>query len=1247
MRFFQTLSAAKALCLLAFASLLTSVSVPVASAQGIITGGITGSVVDSTGAVIPGASIEAKNESTGILLQAKSDAEGAFRIADVPIGSYAVTVKATSFGPAQMTHVVVVAGNSTPLGKVSLSLGKTVETVQVEGSASELINTESAQGESVLDAVQLATVPVAGALDNVTLMVPGVVQQHQAYSENTNGITFSVNGERGRANNSEIDGQSNNDDSIGGPSFFFSNQDALQEMQVVTTDMGAQYGRNFGSVVNYISKSGTNSFHGTAFENYLGSFLSSLTPAQKAPQYGFCPGGSNAAYAAATGCALAKVPRFVENIWGGTLGGPVLKNKLWLFGSTYWVHEHQSGAEDTSGEATFPDAAGLTALQAAFPNNPGVAALVTNGPYSIPSGNPQAVESTSSPAIPVQVTDGNTVATITTAPVERALTEHVLDQEELGRLDYQMDPKDRFYLRYDYQNNPWVPAWYLYSASGIAAGGISQVYGISHQVGGDWTHTFTPTISNQIRYSFQQTKIGFDAGGQPNCSSSNFNSCSSVVTLTGTEEGFGYGYDAVIPGNSLPQGRVVREDQVQDNAQWTKGRHTILFGGEYDFHNSPNYGLPNSIGGFNFTPSSTNPLNFSPGSIVTPSGSATTPVGPCEVANTSTTPVTYTNVCNNGFTGILEGVGTLSLAQGKTTVPFREPDFAFYGQDNFKLMKNLTLNLGLRWEYFSPSVNLIHSESVAQQTGSDPFWSTSLPLSATTFPTVNPSYRNFEPRIGLAYVPNSLPKMVVHAGFTINVDAVFSNIFLNMAQTAPVVNAGVITCDGVTVKCEPNGGFTFATVQAADDKYLPTGGDPRVNPITTVPANLRNPMAETYNLGIQYQVAPAAVAEVRYVGNHTFDNFQSLNTNPDILDVQSAFPSYGSGINVCTTMIDGTPANGYGRPNCDYNAVDTEANTAFSIYNALQTTFTVRDFHHWTGTVAYTYSRTIDNTSELFSYISSGSNTNAFAQDPLDSDRAERGVFGNSYPSVWGIQLTYTEPWFKSQRGILGELLGGFFLNNFYQYNGGQPYSPFQDASMESSKVTVQSSTSAPPSAADIANVETNFCDSTFGIDFDYGGYVSQCRPILANKGAPMNTVGINAGQGVYENYVTGSIEPRDSFHWLWNNKAEAIALGKPFPGVSRNTLRGATWNDWDASLGKNFKATERVTVQLTMNVFNVLNRAYYGVPDPNLEDSLGSPNTYLQSTFTGYNPGTAAGGGAYYAGFGNRNIQLSGHIVF
>jgi hypothetical protein len=143
-----------------------------------------------------------------------------------------------------------------------------------------------------------------------------------------------------------------------------------------------------------------------------------------------------------------------------------------------------------------------------------------------------------------------------------------------------------------------------------------------------------------------------------------------------------------------------------------------------------------------------------------------------------------------------------------------------------------------------------------------------------------------------------------------------------------------------------------------------------------------------------------------------------------------------------------------------------------------------------------------------------------------------------------------------------------------------------------------------------------------------------------------MTSVGINAGNGVYENYATGAVAPRSSFHWLWNNEAEAIALGNPFPGVGRNTLRGDSWNDLDASVGKNFKATERVSVQLTMNVFNVLNRAFYGTPDVSIEDAGG---TFMTNTYTGYLADTAAGGGAFYAGTntGNRVIQLSAHVNF
>jgi hypothetical protein len=395
-------------------------------------------------------------------------------------------------------------------------------------------------------------------------------------------------------------------------------------------------------------------------------------------------------------------------------------------------------------------------------------------------------------------------------------------------------------------------------------------------------------------------------------------------------------------------------------------------------------------------------------------------------------------------------------------------------------------------------------------------------------------------------------------------------------------------------------------------------------------------LTETYPFGVQYQVAPSAVWDVRYVGAHTFGQFQALNANPDILGVQSAFPSYGAGLPVCTDMT----AIGYGREDCNYDLETETGNTAFQIYNALQSTLTFRQFRNTvTGTASYTYSRAISNTSEIFSSgISGGAtggNSSPYAMDPLNTDLGERGVDGNSYPQVVGLQLTFTEPWFSKQHGMMGRLLGGYFLNSFYQYSGGQPFSPSQSNAVTSSAVTIP----ATDSPAVAAEVTSNFCDFDFAANFG-----RQCRPILANPSAPMGSVGINVGNGVYENYATGAVSPRSDFHWLWNNQAEAIALGTPFPGVGRNTLRGDSWNNLDASVGKNFKMTERVSFQLSLNVFDVLNRAYYGSPDANLEDA---GSTFLTNTFTGYQSDSAAGNGAYYAGFGNRNIQIGGHISF
>jgi hypothetical protein len=649
----------------------------------------------------------------------------------------------------------------------------------------------------------------------------------------------------------------------------------------------------------------------------------------------------------------------------------------------------------------------------------------------------------------------------------------------------------------------------------------------------------------------------------------------------------------------------VKVTQIQDNASWNRGRHSILFGGEFDYQNSPNVYLPNAIGSFDFAPGAA-------GVAFRNVGSASSPL-------------------NNGITGILQGISETQLTAGNTTNHFTEPDYALYFQDDWKIMPSLTLNLGLRYEFFSQSINLLHNESVAQQTGPNPFWSTGLPLSATTFPKINSFYKNIEPRLGFAWNPDFAKQMVVRGGFAINVDPAFDNIFINIASGTPIVNAGSFACDGVSVQCVPSGGLTFSTVHAADSPFIPTDGDPRVNPYANVPVNFRNPMAESYSLGVQYQIARAGVVEVRYVGNHTFHQFQSLNANPDIGDVQAYFPGYGAGQTVCTDPT----ALGYQRTNCNYTLLQSTANTAFSIYNGLQTSFTARSFHNWTGTVSYTYSRAIDNVSEIFN-TGGGGTTSAYAQNPLDPNVAERGVGGNSYPNVVGMQMAYTEPWFKDQKGIVGRLLGGYGFNAFYTFNSGQPFNPVQATTAQSPFVN-----QSDPQAV------TGFCD--FGFSQVFG---NPCRPILSNARAPLGMVGINTGAGGYINYATGQpISPTD-VHWLWNNQYEAIARGNPFPGSPRNTLRGDSFNDVDVTLVKHVQLSERLNMQLQMSAFNALNRGYYGTPDANIEDSLypafyGIPPSFLNNLYSAGGGASYAAGGAYGQGPGNRSIQLGGKIIF
>ncbi len=1147
---------------------------PSAVAQGITTGGLTGVAVDQTGAVLPNVNIEAVNVATGARVTQKSRSDGGFSVLNLPAGTYTLTFSSPGFADVIVKAAEVTVGTR-DMGMVTLKPSSAQTTVEVT-EASPLLDTTEAQVSTTFDTQQIANLPLGNGFDAVTLLEPGVVQTHDNSFSNNNGASFSANGQRGRSNNFEIDGQSNNDNSVAGPQVFFGNQDAIAGVQVITNNFSAQYGRNMGTVVNYLTKSGTNRIHGTAFELYEGNWGEAFLQGQKNPLEGYCASGQSPT----TGCLQPTLARFTDNVIGGTLGAPIIKDKLWGFAGIFFNRNHQGVGTYTSGVTTlFPTPDSLTALYNAGPTDGSIASMVNNGPYSVKQGNPTAGAVVDTQTYYV----GDSPVNVNLAPVIRRVAGLNNDEELLGRLDWQPTSKDHIFIRYIYQDDPYTGAYADGSSNDLAAGNWYDVPATTHSIGGDITHTFSPSWVNQLRYSFQQSKVLFQGGGQPGCTVNTPTNCGAYISI-GSQASYsilGYGYNPAIP-----QGRTVKVTQVQDNATWIHGHHSISFGGEWSYQNSPNPFLPYYNGSF--------------------------------------------------FAGDLQGFidqsGATNIGDGNFTIHFTEPDAAGYIQDDWKAMDNLTVNLGLRWEFFGQAVNLLHDETMARESNpSTAFWDTSLPLSQRTFPSVKQDYKNFQPRIGFAYNPKELdPRLVIRGGFAVNFDPEFYNMFLNSATAAPVINLGTIGCDPSS-PCIPAGGSSGANMRSQDLPALPRGANPNRRNQTLVEPNFHNPYAESYTLGVEWGPNNNVVFEARYVGNHTVGLFQSLNNNPYMLGTANAYPNVISPSIFCTDRTQ----PGYGRPDCSKTRVRMRANTAFSIYNGLQFTATTKNYHNLSATFSYTFSRTIDNSSEIYGTFSGG-NTVAFAQNPFNTNVAERGVSGDSIPNVASASFVYNVPMYKHQNGLIGKLLGGYQLNGIWTYDTGQPVTPFQFGY----------GAFGFPGFSD-------YCDGNFGAAFN--SYVSVCRPVESNKRAPINTTGIyfNANNaaawglnpGYYTlpsffNYINGAVDANgnyimptsttpDGVHWLFNNRDVADVMQKPFPGVGRNTLRANGWDNINASIFKDTKIHEGYTLQLQFNAYNVLNHRLLGTNDPEIDDTT----TFWDSR---YNYGSSA-----------RQVQLGARIIF
>ncbi len=223
-------------------------------AQGIVTGTISGVVEDAQGAVVPNANVTVTQVATNRVFTTQTTSAGIIALRDLPPGSYDLKIEAPSFRLYESKSLVVAVGKDTSLGTVKMLVGASTESVTVEGTA-PLIESTTDQISETFTAEKVASLPMGNTFDSLAMFLPGVVTVGDASFSNNNGAEMSVNGLRARANNFQIDGQSNNDNSIAGPSIFFGNQDAISELQVVT-NYDAEFGRNTGAVINYITKVG-------------------------------------------------------------------------------------------------------------------------------------------------------------------------------------------------------------------------------------------------------------------------------------------------------------------------------------------------------------------------------------------------------------------------------------------------------------------------------------------------------------------------------------------------------------------------------------------------------------------------------------------------------------------------------------------------------------------------------------------------------------------------------------------------------------------------------------------------------------------------------------------------------------------------------------------------------------------------------------------------------------------------------
>jgi hypothetical protein len=1106
-----------------------------------VTGTIRGIITDSSGAIVAGATVTATNTATNVATVAKTNSVGEYSIRFLQIGQYTVAVEASGFSKASYGPFALEIDQTAKVD-IPLSVGAENMTVTVTDELQPILNTENATLGETFTENTINNVPLNGRdFSQLTVFTPGAVSTGYGTYGGQNSVERSinanneadVNGSRQQSNNYLLDGQEINEN-LNNTVGYNPSPDALEQMRVIASNANAEFGNVNGGDVIMVTKSGSNHFHGSVF--------------------GFLENGNLNANSWQNDRNLVPKNSYTQTIFGATLGGPILKDKLFFFVDYEALREHSSGLQTAS------------VAPAAFrglPGNPGFADLSllkaqlgiqlydsqTVGPNGqpvayannvVPIRNPVALFLFSHPnAYPLPNHATTDPAGIYNNFVGPSNTTEKNDQGDV-KIDYHFHMNDIISARYsqgiarDATVTDPIPVDFPMASSYP-----------DHLVTGTWTHTFSPAIVNSFRGSY--ARIRFNSGVTTDPSGIFGLSGNSLVGIPGPAQqaaGFslqsfdyqedgagmsqGNGYVSSFGANPQPEIFIDNVFEYSDNLTWQKGKHLMKFGGETTRYQQNSFypGNDGELGDFTYTGGYTSNPFLSTGAQGYP----------------------FADFLTDRVNDVQVGAVTGRTGQ-------RQYRDAIFAQDDYKMMPSLTFNIGLRWSFDQPIYEVNNKmANLNLQTGAIEYAG----QNGNSRALYNAVYNQFQPRLGFAYQVK--PRLVLRGGYGITNYLEGSGANLRLTQNPPFHNDFEQQGQNPTV----NRG-----VYSAGQYYTTAAGFPTtVVPTTTFYAwkkNLQPSATQEFSLTTEYELTGATAVSVGYVsilGRHLID------------------PQFG---NQLTAPGAAAPyANVVGQT----GVVKVTGSDSRSNYNGLQASVRQRLRGGLEMTANYTYSKSL--TDDIGFYGVSNSNSGQYYQQNAYDFSSEYGPAGFDVRHALNVTGVYELPFGRGKRfagdvnRYIDEAIGGWKLSGSDVTYSGFPLTVASPANY--SGLVYAFTGAARPNQNRPLHVTGRTLDAYYGTN------------VQTINGVPQ--AGFACGPNQDNGTCIFSQQPNDGF-------------GNVRPG----SLRAPGYEQIDMSLQKSFPVFHENAFDFRVDGFNLFNIASYATPDNNVTDSNFGQITNTSST--------------------------------